>query len=67
MYLCPLFSIATLPHFIYRFVGVVLGVGLAGSIGSMLGVFATSPEQTVSKHVFWLVSFLLSSVVTLTS
>jgi len=33
---------------------VVLGVGLAGSIGSMLGVFATSPENTVGKHFFWL-------------
>lgn len=33
---------------------VVLGISLAGSIGSMLGVFYTSPENTILKHTFWL-------------
>jgi FtsH-binding integral membrane protein len=33
---------------------VVLGAGLAGSIGSMLGVFYTPPEKTTQKHLFWL-------------
>jgi growth hormone-inducible transmembrane protein len=33
---------------------VVLGVGLVGSIGSMIGVMSTSPENTVLKHSFWL-------------
>ncbi|KAI0094196.1 bax inhibitor [Irpex rosettiformis] len=33
---------------------VVLGVGLVGSIGSMIGVMSTSPENTVLKHGFWL-------------
>ncbi|KAF8226317.1 hypothetical protein L208DRAFT_1302642 [Tricholoma matsutake] len=33
---------------------VVLGVSLAGSIGSMMGVFYTPPERTVQKHFFWL-------------
>ncbi|KAJ6623153.1 inhibitor of apoptosis-promoting Bax1-domain-containing protein [Mycena sp. CBHHK59/15] len=33
---------------------VVLGVSLAGGIGSMLGVFYTPPEHTVQKHFFWL-------------
>ncbi|KAJ7757527.1 Bax inhibitor family protein [Mycena metata] len=33
---------------------VVLGVSLAGGIGSMLGVFYTPPENTVQKHFFWL-------------
>jgi len=33
---------------------VVLGVGLAGSIGSMIGVYNTAPENTVQKHMFWL-------------
>jgi len=33
---------------------VVLGVSLAGSIGSMMGVFYTPPEQTFQKHAFWL-------------
>jgi hypothetical protein len=37
------------------FAGVVLGVSLVGSIGSMMGVFYTPPEQTFQKHVFWLV------------
>lgn len=35
-------------------VGVVLGVSLVGSIGSMMGVMYTSPENTVQKHAFWL-------------
>jgi len=33
---------------------LVLGVSLAGSIGSMMGVFYTPPEQTFQKHAFWL-------------
>jgi len=33
---------------------VVLGVSLVGSIGSMMGVMYTSPENTVQKHAFWL-------------
>lgn len=33
---------------------VVLGVGLVGSIGSMIGVMYTPPENTVLKHGFWL-------------
>jgi len=33
---------------------LVLGVSLAGSIGSMMGVFYTSPEQSLQKHAFWL-------------
>ncbi|KAJ7292754.1 Bax inhibitor family protein [Mycena rebaudengoi] len=33
---------------------VVLGVSLAGGIGSMLGVFYTPPQNTVMKHAFWL-------------
>ncbi|KAH9065626.1 Bax inhibitor family protein [Lactarius vividus] len=33
---------------------LVLGVSLAGSIGSMMGVYYTSPENTVQKHLFWL-------------
>jgi len=33
---------------------LVLGVSLAGSIGSMMGVFWTPPENTTLKHVFWL-------------
>ncbi|KAJ8702093.1 hypothetical protein PTI98_000838 [Pleurotus ostreatus] len=33
---------------------VVLGVSLAGSIGSMLGVYYTPPEKTFQKHAFWL-------------
>jgi FtsH-binding integral membrane protein len=33
---------------------VVLGVSLAGSIGSMMGVFYTPPERTMQKHFFWL-------------
>ncbi|KAI0053439.1 hypothetical protein FA95DRAFT_1674452 [Auriscalpium vulgare] len=33
---------------------LVLGVSLVGSIGSMMGVFYTPPENTVAKHAFWL-------------
>lgn len=33
---------------------VVLGVSLVGSIGSMMGVYYTPPENTVQKHLFWL-------------
>ncbi|KAI0319047.1 inhibitor of apoptosis-promoting Bax1-domain-containing protein [Amylostereum chailletii] len=32
---------------------LVLGVSLVGSIGSMMGVFYTPPENTVQKHLFW--------------
>lgn len=32
---------------------VVLGGGLIGSIGTMMGVMSTPPENTVLKHVFW--------------
>jgi hypothetical protein len=42
------------------FEGVVLGVGLVGSIGSMMGVFFTPPERTVQKHIFWLVRAFLN-------
>ncbi|KAG6846109.1 hypothetical protein H0H87_006473 [Tephrocybe sp. NHM501043] len=37
-----------------RISGVVLGVSLVGSIGSMIGVFYTPPEKSVQKHLFWL-------------
>jgi hypothetical protein len=37
-------------------IGLVLGVGLAGSIGSMMGVFYTPPEKSFQKHMFWVVS-----------
>ncbi|KAF8899133.1 inhibitor of apoptosis-promoting Bax1-domain-containing protein [Infundibulicybe gibba] len=33
---------------------VVLGVSLVGSIGSMMGVYYTPPENTTQKHLFWL-------------
>jgi len=33
---------------------LVLGVSLVGSIGSMMGVYYTSPENSVQKHFFWL-------------
>lgn len=36
--------------------GLVLGVSLVGSIGTMMGVMYTPPENTVQKHLFWLVS-----------
>lgn len=32
---------------------VVLGGGLVGSIGMMMGVMSTSPENAVLKHTFW--------------
>lgn len=35
---------------------VVLGVSLVGSIGTMMGVMYTPPENTILKHAFWLVS-----------
>jgi len=35
---------------------LVLGLGVAGSVGSMLGVFWTPPENTTLRHAFWLVS-----------
>lgn len=38
-----------------RLSGLVLGVSLVGSIGSMMGVYYTSPENSVQKHLFWLV------------
>lgn len=33
---------------------VVMGVSLVGSIGSMMGVYYTHPDNTVTKHAFWL-------------
>jgi len=33
---------------------VVMGVSLVGSIGSMMGVFYTSPDNVVGKHLCWL-------------
>ncbi|KAF8504269.1 inhibitor of apoptosis-promoting Bax1-domain-containing protein [Gautieria morchelliformis] len=33
---------------------LVLGVGLAGSIGTMMGVYYTPPENSAQKHLFWL-------------
>jgi hypothetical protein len=41
-----------------RFSGLVLGVSLAGSIGSIMGVYYTSPNNTVQKHMFWLVGIV---------
>ncbi|KAI0031263.1 inhibitor of apoptosis-promoting Bax1-domain-containing protein [Vararia minispora EC-137] len=32
---------------------LVLGVSLAGSIGTMMGAMYTSPENAVTKHLFW--------------
>lgn len=32
----------------------MLGVSLVGSIGSMIGVQYTPPENVVLKHTFWL-------------
>ena len=52
---CVSCDLANPASLIVKSAGVVLGVGLAGSIGSMIGVFATSPENTVAKHFFWLV------------
>jgi len=33
---------------------IVLGVSLVGSIGTMMGVMYTPPENTILKHAFWL-------------
>ncbi|KAF8528108.1 Bax inhibitor family protein [Hysterangium stoloniferum] len=33
---------------------LVLGVSLVGSIGTMMGVFYTPPENSAAKHLFWL-------------
>jgi len=33
---------------------LVLGVSLVGSIGTMMGVFYTPPENTAVKHLFWI-------------
>ena len=35
---------------------LVLGVSLVGSIGTMMGAMYTSPENSLLKHTFWLVS-----------
>ena len=35
--------------------GVVLGVSLVGSIGTMWGAMGTSPDRPLLKHAFWLV------------
>ncbi|KZV85310.1 hypothetical protein EXIGLDRAFT_654181 [Exidia glandulosa HHB12029] len=43
---------------------VVLGAGLVGGIGSMMGIFYTSPENTTLRHAFWL-TFNLSQAATL--
>ena len=32
---------------------MVMGVGLAGSIGMMMGTFATAPENYVQKYALW--------------
>ncbi|KAI8990548.1 Bax inhibitor family protein [Trametes punicea] len=40
---------------------LVLGVSLVGSIGTMMGAMYTSPENSVLKHTFWLVSLQRSS------
>ena len=39
--------------------GLVLGVSLVGSIGTMMGTFYTSPDNTALKHGFWLVRLLI--------
>ena len=49
---------------LYR-TGLVLGVSLVGSIGTMIGTFYTSPDNTVLKHGFWLVCRLVQSLSTL--
>lgn len=36
-------------------IGLVLGVSLVGSIGTMMGTFYTPPEKPIQKHLFWLV------------
>jgi hypothetical protein len=33
---------------------VVLAVSIAGTLGSMMGVYYTPPESTALKHAFWL-------------
>jgi hypothetical protein len=43
-------------YLINEYLGVVLGVGLVGSIGSMMGTFYTPPDKPIQKHLFWLVS-----------
>lgn len=35
---------------------LVLGVSLVGSIGTMMGVLYTPPQNSVLKHTFWVVS-----------
>lgn len=40
----------------YSISGVVLGVSLVGSVGTMMGAYYTDPDNTVLKHTFWLVS-----------
>lgn len=35
--------------------GVVLGVGLLGSITTMAATMYTPPERPIQKHLFWLV------------
>ena len=35
--------------------GVVLGVSLVGSIGTMWGAMSVSPERPLLKHALWLV------------
>jgi len=44
----------------WLFAGLVLGVSLVGSIGTMMGAMYTSPENTVQKHLFWGVRVLCS-------
>ena len=39
-----------------EYLGLVLGVGLVGSIGSMMGTFYTPVDKPIQKHLFWLVS-----------
>jgi hypothetical protein len=41
---------------------VVLGVSLVGTIGMMMGAMYTSPENKVQKHMFWLVSSVVSPI-----
>jgi hypothetical protein len=42
----------------FGFAGAVLGLGLVGSIGTMMGAIYTPPENSAQKHLFWLVSVL---------
>ena len=44
--------------------GLVLGVSLVGSIGTMFGTFYTSPDNPVLKHGFWLVCRFVQSLST---